>query len=487
MAKAQVNSTSAAYQVMEPRLAKVNALLGGTETMRDAGEVYLPRYARETERNWRTRLTRATLYNYFKRCVDSLSSKPFSAPVRLKDFDPKLEEITEDIDRMGTDFTVFCADLFKSALARGLAFVYVDYPTSDTVPQTFAEEKALGFQPFFRVISPENLIFARTEVIEGKEVLTQIRVKIDELVPDGPFGERISQRVEIITPDSIEVQELQNKRWVTTSTRPNTLGEIPLVVYYADKEDFFVSRLPLGDLADKNIEHWQSSSDQRNALTVARFPMLAGKGLTRKEMDEIVLAPNQSLSTENPAGEFYYLEHRGIALAAGRQDMDTIKAEMAELVMDLLSKTTSRASATEWNLSSREATSTLEMMVIRFADFLKSAFVFAAKWMDLPENAVGTVDIDTTFVDDSNQKDIDALIAARNSGDLTREEYLAELQRRGILGKDFVIVERQPLPVEPLKSGSTIADAPVSKPGDAISISEPPPTSDSRKITDTPA
>ena len=63
----------------------------------------------------------------------------------------------------------------------------------------------------------------------------------------------------------------------------------------------------MGDLADKNIEHWQSASDQRNALTVARFPMLAGKGLTQKEMEDIVLAPNQSLSTENPAGEFYYL------------------------------------------------------------------------------------------------------------------------------------------------------------------------------------
>ena len=487
MAKVQVNTTSAAYQVMEPRFAKANALLGGTETMREAGEVYLPRYARETERNWKNRLTRATLYNYFKRCVDSLSSKPFSAPVQLKNFDPKLEEIVENIDQNGTNLTVFCADLFKSAMARGLAFIYVDYPTSEVEPQTLAEEKAFGFQPFFRAIAPENLIFARSEMIDGKEVLTQIRIKIDELVPDGDFGERISQRVEIITRDRIEVQELQNKRWTSISSRVNTFGEIPLAVYYADKEDFFVSRLPLGDLADKNIEHWQSASDQRNALTVARFPMLAGKGLTRKEMDEIVLAPNQSLSTENPTGEFYYLEHRGIALAAGREDMDTIKAEMAELVMDLLSKTTSRASATEWNLSSRESTSTLEMMVVRFADFLKSAFVLAAKWMDLPESAVGTVDIDTTFVDDSNQKDIDALIAARNSGDLTREEYLAELQRRGILGKDFVIVERPTIPGAPPQGGASIPGITVPPTGDGLDLTQPPPTPDSRKITDTPA
>ena len=158
---------------------------------------------------------------------------------------------------------------------------------------------------------------------------------------------------------------------------------------------------------------------------------------------------------------------------------------MSGLVGDLLAKTTSRASATEWNLSSRESTSYLEMMATRFSAFLRSAFVLAAKWMDLPEDAVGSVDVDTSFVDDSNQKDIDALIAARNAGDLSREEYLAELQRRGILDKDFVIVPQTPIP--PIPSTPVKAPALPGPQGDALDQTLPPATSDSRKVTDTPA
>ena len=73
-----------------------------------------------------------------------------------------------------------------------------------------------------------------------------------------------------------------------------------------------VGELPLLDLAWLNIAHWQSSSDQRHVLTVARFPMLAGSGVP--ENTNVVVGPDRMLTTPNADGKFYYVEHTGAAI-----------------------------------------------------------------------------------------------------------------------------------------------------------------------------
>jgi hypothetical protein len=79
------DNRSAAYNRMSPRWDIMNALLGGTETMREAGEERLPKHQEESDNSWRNRLARATLLNMTEITLDMLVGKPFTEPVQLVD------------------------------------------------------------------------------------------------------------------------------------------------------------------------------------------------------------------------------------------------------------------------------------------------------------------------------------------------------------------------------------------------------------------
>jgi hypothetical protein len=425
---------------MAPRLEKVNALLGGTESMRDAGRTFLPQFAKESNAAYSRRLMRSTLFNYFRRTVDSLSGKPFVEPVRLEGYPSQVTDLMDDIDLQGNNLTVFAQRAFSEMVAKGLVHILVDY--TDVEAETRADELAAGARPFLQIISPENLLAAYSN---GGEQLVHARVLTTEvrLSDDGLTEEKV-ERVTIFTPDTISIYEVSGKDWLEIESKPNSLGVVPIVTCYAQREALMVARPPLLDLADKNIEHWQSASDQRNVLTVSRFPILAGTGMSQREADNIIVSPNQILSSENPAAKIFYVEHSGTAIAAGRQDLEDIKVEMANLAMDLLLKKVSRATATEKSLDAEEASSLLRMMVLSFTDALEQAFWMLSLRLGAEVSPEARIIISTSGTVLDSQKDIDALIAGLNSGVLTPETYIDELQRRKVLDpeKDIKPAER---------------------------------------------
>ena len=438
--KSDVRTVSGALKIMEPRLKKINALMGGTESMRLANRDYLPQYARESDRNYTTRLNRTVLFNYFRRTVDSMGGKPFVEPVRMEGYPPELEALQDDVDRQGNELTVFAQRSFSEAIAKGMTGILVDYP--DVEAQTLLDEMEAGARPFFQMISPENMLAVYTSMEEGREVITHARILVQDVQLED-YAEVVIEKVIVMEPNTIQTWVQNDKDIWLESERPNSLGEVPLIIYYASKEANMVARPVLQDLADKNIEHWQSSSDQRNILTVARFPILAGKGLTQKELEGVTLSPNQLLGSENADGEFYYVEHSGTAIAAGRTDMEDLKAEMANLAMDLLVKKFSRATATEKSLDAEEASSLLRMMVLSFEDALERAFYLAGKRLGIEVPETASIEVSTSATGFDNQKDIDALIAGLNSGALPPAAFIAELQRRKILDPDAVIVIKE--------------------------------------------
>ena len=83
-----------------------------------------------------------------------------------------------------------------------------------------------------------------------------------------------------------------------------------------------------------------------------------------------------------------------------------------------------------------EVTSPLQDAVRRFEDAIEQALVLTAKWLELEDG--GSVTINTDFGPDKiDPADVNTLNAARKGGDLSRQNYLKELRRRGMLADDF--------------------------------------------------
>ncbi len=432
------SKTSGAHDTMKPRLALVNALMGGTEALRAAGETYLPRHEAETQKNFENRLGRATLVNYFKRSVKSLVGKPFSNAIVVgEDMAPQLSALVEDIDHEGNHLNVFAQQSFESGLSKGITHILVEYPNTQAADvQTLADEQAINATPYFIQIEPENILAAYAEIRNGAEVLTHVRIYETETLRDG-FEETVIERVRILEPRTWQLwRKMSDKRWELEEDGATSLDYIPLVTFYADKNGFMEALPPLIDLAYLNLAHYQSSSDQSNILTVARFPILAGSGLNSEEAIQKI-GPRQMLNSVNENGKFYYVEHTGKAIEAGREDLKAMEEQMSILGIELLKKS-GDATATAKAIDSAENLSMLQALILIYSDMLEQAFAIAAEYMGLGEESVGSIKINSDFglsMDDA--VDIPAIAAARASGDISRAAYLKELQRRGTLSEDY--------------------------------------------------
>lgn len=443
---ATVATQSGAWREMSPRWTKIETLLSGTCAMRAAGKKFLPQHENEKDETYQERLERAVLYNMTQDTLDSLVGRPFSDPVEIGDDVPEpVAVILDDVDLQGNKIGVFARKWFREGLAKGLAHVLVDMPARPvSEDRTAADDIKDALRPYWVFIKPEQIISATSVVREGREILTQIRITENATVIEGQWGERIVKRIRVFDCDpdedvvSYRVFTLDEDlhEWVETTPATAIDAErIPLVTFYADRTGLMTAKPPLEDLADLNVAHWQSDADQRSVLTVARFPLLAVSGVDDGG-GKVLIGPKRVLSTPTEQGKWYYVEHGGAAIAAGRQDLLDLEEKMATKGSEFLRKKPGSITATARALDSAEATSPLEDAVTRFNDAIAQAMTITGRWMNLDD--AGTVSVVTDLGPETVEaSDFDALKTARAGRDISRETYLSELVRRGTLAEGF--------------------------------------------------
>ena len=441
-------TTSGAYDVMLPRWHVIETLLGGTEAMREAGETYLPRHQEETDKGYQERLASAVLLNMVEQTLDTLSGKPFSEPIKLNEDVPKAieETILPDVDLQGNNLDVFARQWFREGMAKALCHVLIDMPRpaprEDGQPRTLADDRREGLRPYWVMIKPECLLFARSEVINGVEVLQHVRIIEHYMEQDG-FAEVCKRRIRVLEPGLVQLWEpvkksnAQKEEWALADEWATGLNYVPLVTFYADRQGFMMGKPPLLDLAHLNVAHWQSASDQRHILTVSRFPSLACSGASGEDSDPVVVGPNKVLYNPDPAGRFYYVEHTGQAIAAGRTDLKDLEEQMAGYGAEFLKRKTGGQTATARALDSAEATSDLSAMVGLFEDALAQALDITADWLRLGATG-GTVELVKDYdLEEMDATGLQALQVAREKRDISRKTYLTGLRLRGVLPEDF--------------------------------------------------
>lgn len=441
-------TTSLAYDKMAPSWAKIQTVLDGTDAMRAAGKEYLPQHKYEADEVYAERLQRAVLLNMTKLTLDGWVGRPFSNTITFDAVPKQIEDLLSDVDMVGTDVQVFARDWFSDGMAKAFSFVYVDYPITDTDGvRTLAMDRDEKVRPYWIHIRPEQLFFAESKVVQGKEILTEIRI-MEEVTERDDFAETCIKQIRRVFLDEanvghVEIYQLRKIKgrgkevWARIKDYTYSLSFIPLVVFYSHREAFMSGTPPLEDLVDLNIAHWQSSADQRACLTVARFPLLALTGGTEEE-GKLVVGPNRWLHSTDAQARFAYIEHSGAAIGVGRTDLLDLQEQMGEYGAEFLRKRPGNATATARALDSAEATSPLQDAIIRFGCALTLALEYTAKWLCLPEG--GTATLATDFgPETSDQAELNTLSAARAARDISRTAYLEELKRRGLLSDEYDI------------------------------------------------
>ena len=466
--KNEVTTTSGWYDEMVPHWEMVDALLGGTATMRAHGLKYLPQHENETDKNYKNRLKMTTLLPAFEDVLNKLSGKPFVKDIVLgESIDEQIKEWCNDIDLQGNDLTSFARTLFRDGLARGFTHILIETPQApvreDGSAPTKQDEKDLNLRPYF-VHIPATSLFAAYATVgrDGKEVVNHIRISESEVQRDG-FDEKLVERVRIIEPGKHILWEKRLGKWTEVETIATGTNKVCLVTFYTTKSGFMLCKPRLIELAHKNIEHWQSSSNQKNCLTVARFPILGGSGVAKTDGKQAV-GPRVMLTTEDAAGRYYYIEHTGAALEAGRKELEDIKLEMAMHSAKLLMKP-GNETATGKAIDTAEQLSEMQEMVVALEDALEQALILAAELanIDTSDKDKFSVDVFKDFgISMGDVASLDALLKLRTAGEISREAIIAEFKRRDVLSSGYdAAADKELIDEEGPSLGAmrTIADA----------------------------
>ena len=416
--------------------AIVEALLGGTASMRKLSTKYLPKWPNEAEDAYEARVKASVLFPAYSRTVDTLTGKPFSKPLTYSDDMPEqMQEWLNDADLQGRNLHACAADVMEKTIGKGIVGVLVDYPRVANV-RTVAEEKQTGSRPYIVEIRAEQFIGWRTKQENGKTVLTQFRFCEVVEEDDGDFGVKSVEQIRVLEPFRWEIWRQTDKGiWFKYEEGVTTLDFVPFVPFYGNRKGFMYSRPPMIEMAYMNVQHWQSSSDQQNILHVARVPILTVSGIT--DDSGFKLTVGASAAVKLPVeGKMEFVEHSGAAIEAGKESLADLEEQMRQAGAELLVIKPGQITATQTSTENAVGMCALNRIVMDSNDAWNQVIDYMAIWGGLGQGNGGTVKIFNDFAAQALQdQSADMLLKACVAGKISDETYITEMKRRGQLAE----------------------------------------------------
>lgn len=418
----------------------IDALMGGTKAMRQAGEKYLPKWPAEDAESYKSRLATATLFPAYSRTVSVLTGKPFSKQITIgEDVPARLVDWLENVDLQDRNLHSFASDICIEALAWGISGILVDCPPKDPSVKTKADEIKIGLRPYFVHVNHAAILGWQTARVNGAKQLTQLRLL--EMVEEasGEFGVSEIEQVRVLTPGGWatwrKARQEDDDSWQPYKDGATTLSVIPFVPIYGHRKDFMVGCAPMLELGHANVEHFQSKSDQQTILHVARVPILFTKDIGDTP---IVAGAGASIRASSKDADAKYVEHTGAAIEAGRKSLLDLEDRMRQIGAELLVIKPGNTTQVQTIADNEMGMCDLQRIMQATEDGLDQALDFMAMWVG--EKDGGHVSIYRDFgAATLAEASADLLFDMQSAGSLKLETLLSELKRRGILSPDIDI------------------------------------------------
>jgi len=455
--KAPVAKPNDEYNVMSLFWHLTASLRGGTPAMRGAGRTYLPQEPAESEEAYKNRALRSVLTNLYKKTADKLVGKPLKKGVKLlEDVPPEIRKFEPNIDNQGTNLNVFARNVLDSAVDDGVTHILVDFSDTQSVDGEFpdgsltlAQEQRLGVRPYARHVRAADLIGWKSELVNNSKVLTQIRiqefVKVQD--PDDEFSQIMVERIRVVEPFLQRVYERQTKEnvgddkdeYVLIEVKPTTMPVIPLVTFYTNKKGFMQGEPLLLDIAYLNVAHWQSDSDQRNILHIARIPILFATGFGDDDSQITIEIGSNTFARAPKGATLSYVEHTGKGIEAGAKDLKDLEERIVLLGMEMLTKRPQgNVTATARSMDQVEADSIIGLIAKELENAMDAMLDLFGRWLNLGVDSGGRTEVFKDFgIESEDLQDVEILLRARMAGEISQTTFWDEIKRRGLLSDSF--------------------------------------------------
>lgn len=419
------------------RWQKCRDVADGAHAVKYKGETYLPKPEGKEQKDYASYKQRAEFYGATGRTIDGLLGAIFrkepviEAPESLV---PLLLDVTGD----GVPLGAFCKVMTNEVLTVGRVGILVDLPPEETTSP----------HPKFVKYLAEQIINWRATAQGSELVLEQVIIeeKIERPASDSYGVEIVTQWRELALVDgryTVTVWQLSEavdgsseKVWVKKlEAVPKQQGKpLPFIPFWfigSDRLSPDPAPIPIEDLVELNLGHYQKSADYNTGLYFAGNPTVWAAGFPINSV--LSIGAGVAWISENENAKAGYLEFTGQGLEPIAKALKETESRMAVLGARLLEeqKKEAEAAATVILRQSGE-TSVLKTLALTLSQGLSDALGVFAKWANIDSEV--KVMINTEFFAqhlDSNQ--INSLVAAWQGGAISHDTLLYNFQRFEVL------------------------------------------------------
>ena len=424
---AKVNDPNQAWTNQEPHWMLIEDLVQGTYQLRRRHRRYLPQEPRELDESYDNRLARSVCPPYLVRLERMLAGMLTRKPVRLNDVSDVVREQLFDVDLLGNDLNVWTYETARKMIRYGHVGVLVDAPAAGE----------LG-RPYWVSYTPRDVLGYRTELVNGAQQLSQLRLSERVVLPDGEYGEKEVEQIRVLRPGEFEIHRANDEgEFMIVDSGRTTMDHIPFSVAYANRVNFMESRPPLMDIAELNLKAYQMQSDLDNMLHIAGVPMLAFFAFPQAA-EEVTAGPGEAISF--PAeGRAEYIEPQGRAFDAQFKRLEQIASQINELgLSSVLGQKLSAETAESKRIDRSQGDSTMMVIAQNMQDLIDNCLAHHAHYLNITE--VGSCLVNRDFLGTRLEpQEIQALLQLYTAGTITQETLLLQLSEGEVLGDDFDI------------------------------------------------
>ena len=441
MQRAQsVEAPNAAYLNMEPHWGLIEVLQGGTYEVRKQRQKLLPQEPREADNSYNARLVRSVCPPYLVRLERLLAGMLTRKPVRLNDVSDVITEQLFDVDLQGNDLNVWTYLTAIQCIRYGHVGVLVDAPKAGD-----------NGRPYWVTVTPRDILGWRSEIKDGKQQLTQLRILEKVTMPVGLYGEKLVEQVRVLTPGAFEIhRQDDNGNYKVVEEGRTSLSEIPFAVAYSNRTGLLESRPPLADIAELNLKAYQVQSDLDTILHISAVPMLAIYGFPQST-EEITSGPGEAIALPFES-KAEYIEPSGNSYDAQFKRLDQIEKQINELgLAAVLGQKLSAETAEAKRIDRSQGDSTMQVVAQQLQDMIDNCLRFHAEYMQ--ESNAGSSFINRDFLGTRLEpQEIQALLQLYTAGTITQDTLLTQLSAGEVLGDEFDVEEE----VEATQAGGMV-------------------------------
>jgi hypothetical protein len=426
---AAVNDPNSAWANMEPHWILIEDLMGGTYEMRRKHRRYLPQEPREEDESYDNRLARSVCPPYYQRLERMLAGMLTRKPVRLEEVSDVVREQLFDVDLQGNDLNIWTYELGRKMVRYGHAGVLVDAPAAGE-----------NGRPYWVTYTPRDILGWRTEMSEGAQKLSQLRLMERIVVADGLYGEKQVEQIRVLTPGAFELHQRNEKAsWEIVDEGTTSLSEIPFSVAYSNRVGMFESRPPMEDIAELNLKTYQIQSDLDNMLHISGVPMLAFYGFPTSA-EEVSAGPGEAIAFPE-GGRAEYIEPAGKSYDSQFKRLEQLAGQINELGLSaVLGQKLSAETAEAKRIDRSQGDSTMMVIAQQVQDTIDNCLRFHAEYLNITQvgNSIVNRDFVGTRLEPADQL---ALLQTYTAGVISQKTLLEQLANGDVLGDDFEVEE----------------------------------------------